>query len=315
MKPTLTGSFVAMPTPFNGDGSVDFGGLTTWIDFHATHGTSGLLVIGSTGEVSTLTTEERQAIIRHCVRNRRRGMPLWFGCSMNNTAATIEMIRFAAAEGADGAVLTPPAYVAVPEADAVEFYRDCADASPIPLAIYNNPTRVKTDLQAEHIIELAKHPRIAVLKESCSRPAQIAKILHSGADITVMCCDSPNLGLVVPTMALGGHGTSNMSGNVAPQEMAVISTPWGDDPAQPARFRETHQRILPLMLFNYSAGNPIPVKSLLRALGMPAGPMRKPYRMLDGAALERGVQIVKELGLVEKYGYSVARAPAALAAE
>jgi 4-hydroxy-tetrahydrodipicolinate synthase len=315
MPLNLTGSFVAAPTPFNADGAIDFGGLTTWIDFHAANGTKALLMLGSTGEVSTLSKEERQAVIRHCVKNRNPGLPLWFGCSMNNTETTIEMVRFAAAEGADGAVLTPPSYVAIPEADAVEFYRDCADASPIPLAIYNNPTRVKTDLTQDHIIELAKHPKIAVLKESCSRPAQIAKILHSGADIVVMCCDSPNLGLVVPTMALGGHGTSNMTGNVAPQEMAVISTPWGEDGAQALRFRETHQRLLPLMAFNYSAGNPIPIKSLLRALGMPVGAMRKPYRGLEGEALERGVRIVKELGLVEKYGYSVKPAAYALAAE
>lgn len=311
----LTGSFVAAPTPFNADGTIDFGGFTTWIDFHATHGTKALLILGSTGEVSTLSKEERQAIIRHCVKNRKPGLPLWFGCSMNNTATTIEMVRFAAAEGADGAVLTPPSYVAVPEADAVEFYRDCADASPIPLAIYNNPTRVKTDLQAEHVIELARHPNIAVLKESCSRPAQIAKILHSGADIVVMCCDSPNLGLVVPTMALGGHGTSNMTGNVAPQEMAILSTPWGADAGQPMRFRETHQALLPLMVFNYSVGNPIPIKSLLKALGMPTGDMRKPYRGLEGEALERGLRIVRELGLVEKYGYAMPRPGYALAAE
>jgi 4-hydroxy-tetrahydrodipicolinate synthase len=221
---------------------------------------------------------------------------------MNNTDETIEMIRFAGSEGADGAVLTPPAYVAIPETDAVTFYLECAEASSIPIAIYNNPTRVKTDLQAEHVIELAKHPRIALLKESCSRPLQIARILESGAEITVMCCDSPNLGLVVPTMALGGHGTSNMTGNMAPEEMAVLSKPWTAD--APTQFREMHQRLLPLMMFNYSAGNPIPLKSLARALGMPSGEMRRPYRFLPEAATARGVAIMRDLGLIDKYGFS-----------
>jgi 4-hydroxy-tetrahydrodipicolinate synthase len=310
MKASVSGSFVAIPTPFNSDSSVDLEGVATWIDFHHVHGTSALLIIGSTGEVSTLTTEERHSIIRASVKNRRPALPMWFGCSMNNTQETIRMIQFAAAEGADGAVLTPPAYVAVPEGDAVAFYRECADESPIPIAIYNNPTRVKTDLQVEHIVELSAHPKIALLKESCSRPLQIARILQSGADIAVMCCDSPHLGLIVPTMALGGSGTSNMTGNIAPQEMAALSRQWhstGDALA----FREVHQNLLPLMLFNYSAGNPIAVKSLARALGMPAGEMRRPYRYLDDAAVQRGVDIARELGLIERYGYSPTSALAA----
>jgi 4-hydroxy-tetrahydrodipicolinate synthase len=293
---------VAAITPFNADGSVDYGGVGTWIDFHHANGTNALLVMGSTGEVSTLSREERHAVIRYCATVRKRDMPIWFGCTMSNTKDTIEMLNFAAAEGADGAVLSAPPYVAVSEHDAVAFYRECADESPIPLAIYNNPLRVKTDLQAEHVIDLARHPRIVLLKESCARPAQIAKILGSGAEIAVMCCDSPNLGLVVPTMALGGHGTANMTGNIAPQEMATLSRQWRDT-ADALVFREMHQRLLPLMLFHYSAGNPIAVKSLARALGMPAGEMRRPYRLLDAAAVDAGLSIVRELGLVEKYGF------------
>jgi 4-hydroxy-tetrahydrodipicolinate synthase len=290
-------------TPFNRDGSVDYGGITTWIDFHAANGTSALLTIGSTGEVSTLSIDERQKIIRHSVRERR-DIPIWFGCTMSNTADTIKMIHFAAAEGADGAVLTPPAYVALNEADAVNFYRECADSSDIPIAIYNNPTRVKTDLRTEHIVDLASHPRISLLKESCSRPAQIAEILRSGADIAVMCCDSPNLGLVVPTIALGGHGLSNLTGNIAPQEMARLSRTWGTA-AEAGEFRELHQRLLPLMAFHYSAVNPVAVKSIARALGMPAGEPRPPYRGLNESAVSVGINIVRELGLLEKYNYSV----------
>src|SRR3546814_20652473 len=85
-----------------------------------------------------------------------------------------------------------------------------------------------------------------------------------------MCCDSPNLGLVVPTMALGGHGTANMGGNIAPAEMAAISKPWADDGDAEA-FRAQYLALLPLLHFNYSAINPVAITSLMRACGLPVG--------------------------------------------
>ena len=119
-----------------------------------------------------------------------------------------------------------------------------------------------------------------------------------------MCCDSPNLGLVVPTMSLGGHGTANMTGNIAPRELATISTPWTSY-AEADAFKQTYLRTLPLLHFTYSAINPVAVKSLMKALGMPAGDLRKPLTGLAADALAKGVRIVQELGLDKTYGYKV----------
>ncbi|MCZ7661474.1 MAG: 4-hydroxy-tetrahydrodipicolinate synthase [Thermoleophilia bacterium] len=302
-KTTLEGSFCALITPFNADGSVDHEGFRTWIDFHHEHGTSALLLMGSTGEVSLLSWEERRRIIRQTVRFRRPGMPLYYGCTGNSTESTIEMVRHAGAEGADGAIITIPSYICPPVEDAVTYYLEVADASPIPIGIYNNPTRVKTDLPAEAVLRLAKHENIVILKESTSRVAQIAQVAAGRPDMAVMCCDSPNLGLVMPVMSLGGQGTANMTGNIAPRELAAISKPWASF-ADAQACRETYLRLLPLLFFTYSTVNPIPVKSLARALGMPAGDLRRPYRALQGGDLERGLRIVRELGLAETYGYS-----------
>jgi 4-hydroxy-tetrahydrodipicolinate synthase len=301
-KVTLEGSFVATITPFNRDGSVDVDGFRTWFDFLHEHGTSALLVMGSTGEVSLLSADERHQIIRETVKFKKPGMPLYFGCTGNSTASTIAMVAYAAAEGADGAIITIPSYICPPVDDAVRYYLDVADASPIPIGIYNNPPRVKTDLTAEAVIRLAEHDNIVILKESTSRVAQVADVAAAGADIALMCCDSPNLGLVMPVMSLGGQGTANMTGNIAPQELATISKPWTSFEDAEA-CRETYLRLLPLLKFTYSAVNPIPVKSLARALGMPAGELRLPYQALDGEDLARGLRIVDELGLAEKYGY------------
>ena len=164
--------------------------------------------------------------------------------------------------------------------------------------------RVGTDLPADAIIRLADHPNIVIDKEAMGRPIQIAKIAAAKKEISLMCCDSPNLALVVPTMSLGGHGTANMTGNIAPQEMAIISKPWKSF-EDAINFRQTYLRILPLLEFSYSCINPVPIKSLTKVLGLPSGDLRKPYRNLEGEALRKGLEIVKKLGLVEKYGYSL----------
>jgi len=300
--PLLTGSFAATITPFNADGSPDLGGFRWWIDFHHAHGTSALLLMGSTGEVSLLSLEERRLIIRETVKHKRPEMPLYYGCTGNSTQGTIDLVRYAAAEGADGAIIAVPSYVCPPEEDAVAYFVEVADAAEIPIGIYNNPPRVKTDLTAASILRLAQHPNIVVLKESTPRVAQIAQLAAGRPDVALMCCDSPNLGLVVPLMALGGHGTANMTGNIAPAELAVISRPW-QGWADAEACRETYLRLLPLFAFTYSEVNPVPVKSLAKALGMPAGDLRRPYRNLEGEALAQGVRIVRDLGLPDRYGY------------
>ena len=300
----LTGSFVALITPFNKDGSVDFAAFRTLLAFQEEQGTAAVLLMGSTGETSMLSPEEKKRIIIECAKMKTARMPIFFGATGNNTESTIANVRFAKDNGADGAILAAPAYVCAPEADIERFFLDVADATDLPLGIYNNPPRVKSDLTWEHLLRIFKHPNYVVHKESTARVGQVAQVLAAKPDVSVMCCDSPNLGLVVPTMSLGGHGTANMTGNIAPAELATISTPWTSY-REAEDFRNTYLRMLPLLHFTYSAINPVAVKSLMKALGLPAGDLRKPLTALDGAALAKGVRIVQELGLDKRYGYKV----------
>jgi len=297
----LTGSFVALVTPFNADGSVDFGAFSSLLAFHRSNGTGAVLVMGSTGEVSMLSPDEKKEVIRQVARMKTDDMPIFFGCTANHTAATIDMVKFAADSGADGAILAAPSYICAPEADIEAFFLEIADATDLPLGIYNNPPRVKTDLHWDSLVRIFQHPNYVVHKESTARVGQVGQILAARPDVSVMCCDSPNLGLVVPTMSLGGHGTANMTGNIAPKEMAVLSTPWaGENSAK--TFEEAYLGLLPLLHFTYSAINPVAVKSLMRAVGLPVGALRKPLRALDAQALAKGVEIFCRLGLDQKYG-------------
>jgi 4-hydroxy-tetrahydrodipicolinate synthase len=300
----LTGSFVALITPFNKDGSVDFAAFRTLLKFHEDNGTSAILIMGSTGETSMLSPEEKKAIIVETAKMKTAKMPIFYGCTGNNTEQTIANVRFAKDNGADGAILAAPAYICAPEDDIEGFFLDVADATDLPLGIYNNPPRVKSDLHWDHLLRIFKHPNYVIHKESTARVGQVAQVLAGSPNVSVMCCDSPNLGLVVPTMSLGGHGTANMTGNLAPRELATISTPWSGY-AEAEGFKNAYLGLLPLLHFTYSAINPVAVKSLMKTVGLPAGDLRKPLTNLQGEALAKGIRIIKDLGLDQRYGYRV----------
>ena len=296
------GSFVALVTPMNADGSIDYEGFRTLLDWHAGNGTEAVLIMGSTGEVSMLTPEERREIIRRTAAMKTGAMQIWYGCTGNNTDTTIAHVRFAMAEGGDGAIIAAPAYICADNAAITDYVLEVCDAADFPIGFYNNPPRVKTDLHWTDILKLAAHPNMVVLKESTTRVGQVAQVCAGRPEMAIMCCCSPNLGLVIPTMALGGHGTANMTGNLIPREMAVISRPWetGEDAFA---CRAAWLDNLPMLHFAYSAINPVAVKTLMRALGLPSGPLRRPLQPISGAALQVGFNAVRQLGLEERYGF------------
>ncbi|WP_105403315.1 4-hydroxy-tetrahydrodipicolinate synthase [Neorhizobium sp. T7_12] len=307
--PKITGSFVALITPFDKSGAVDMGAFRALLSFHEANGTSAVLIMGSTGEVSMLSADEKKKIIVETSKMKTAKMPIFFGCTGNNTDVTIENVKFARDNGADGAILAAPAYICAPEADIEGYFLEVADATDLPLGLYNNPPRVKSDLHWDHLLRIFKHPNYVIHKESTARVGQVAQVLAARPDVSVMCCDSPNLGLVVPTMSLGGHGTANMGGNIAPAEVAVMSRPWTSY-VEAEGFRDTYLNLLPLLHYNYSAINPVAVKSLMKAVGLPAGELRRPLTGLEGEALAKGIRIVQDLGLDKKYGWKLKPASA-----
>lgn len=300
------GSFVALVTPMNADGSIDLEGFRSLLDFHRRNSTRAILIMGSTGEVSMLSPEERRTIITETAKMPRGDMLLYFGCTGSNTQATIEMVRFARDQGGDGAIIAAPSYICADNDSIVEYVLEVCDAVDFPIGFYNNPPRVKTDLHWTDIARIAAHPNMVVLKESTTRVGQVAQVCRADLDIAVMCCCSPNLGLVIPTMALGGHGTANMTGNIIPQEMSIISKPWATD-GDAFACRNAWLRNLPMLHFAYAAVNPVTMKSLMAAVGLPAGPLRKPLRAADPKLVEDGVRIVRELELDKTYGFSLPR--------
>lgn len=304
------GSFVALVTPMNNDGSVDYEGFRSLLQWHHENGTEAVLIMGSTGEVSMLSPEERREIIRRTAKMKTGNMLFYYGCTGNNTETTIDYVRFAKAEGGDGAIIAAPAYICASTDAISDYVREVCDTVDFAIGFYNNPPRVSTDLHWNDLLPLARHPNLVVLKESTTRVGQVAQICAAKPDMSIMCCCSPNLGLVIPTMALGGDGTANMTGNIIPREMAVISKKWltGEDAFA---CREAWLTNLPMLHFAYSAINPVAIKTLMRVIGLPSGPLRKPLQPLDQAKLQVGINAFETLGLPERYGFTVNRALAA----
>lgn len=305
-----TGSFVALITPMNHDGSIDFEGFRTLLSWHEENGTRAILFMGSTGEVSMLSPEERRQIIVETARMKTGGMQFFYGNTGNNTQTTIEYTRFAKDNGADGVIMAAPAYICADGETITDFALEVLDSTDLAMGFYNNPPRVSTDLHWSHLLRLAEHPNMVVLKESTTRVGQVAQICAAEPEMSIMCCCSPNLGLVIPTMALGGHGTANMTGNIIPREMAQISKPWSDD-GDAMACRRAYLDNLATLHYAYSSVNPVAIKPLMQALGLPAGPLRKPLRAPSSAAIQVGIDSVFDSGAAERYGFKHAVASAA----
>jgi 4-hydroxy-tetrahydrodipicolinate synthase len=159
---------------------------------------------------------------------------------------------------------------------------------------------------------MAEHPNMVLVKEATSRVGQIAKLCAAKPDMGIMCCDSPNLGLTISVMALGGQGTANMTGNILPRELATISKPWRDF-NDAMNCRAAWLKNLPMLHYTYSEINPVALKSVMRAVGLPAGDLRRPLTLLEGPRLQEGLDIIRDLGVAEAYGYKLPGAPRAAA--
>lgn len=297
-----TGSWVAMPTPYDSNGKIDFGGYKTLVDHQIAHGTSELFVMGSAGEVTLLTPEERKEIVRQVIKITKGRIPVFFGATFPTTEDTIKFSQFAEAEGADGLIFTAPAYLLPPQTAVYEFLKEVMNSVNIPVGVYNNPSRLGVNLEPETIEKLVNEtPNFIVVKEAMPNVSQLMEIkIRLGDRVNILCCDFPKYSIVLPTLAVGGNGTANIGGNIIPEEMALISRPW-DSLEKVTESRELYMKYFPLLKALYWFSNPIVIKAALRILGLPSGGIRKPYPELEGPKLEELRQIMDQLGVLKKY--------------
>jgi 4-hydroxy-tetrahydrodipicolinate synthase len=302
------GSWVAIVTPFTEDGAVDYDGFHTLVDWQVAHGTDGLLLMGSTGEATSLTLAERREIIARVVPMAKGRIPMFVGTTVGGTAETIALSEHAAQSGADGLLLVVPPYVQPPQEGIYNHFKAVASAVDLPIAIYNNPSRVAVNIDAATVARLAQIRNIVADKEAMGNVGQLGEIRRlAGPDFHLLCCDFPGYGLILPTLALGGHGTANIAGNIIPEEMRELSRPWKSWDNVLCT-RDLYVKYLPLLSALYSLSNPIAVKAALRLLGLPGGPVRPPLVELAGDKLQNLSTVLETLGVKAKYGRTPAHA-------
>lgn len=283
-------SLCAMITPFTEAGALDLDGARRLADRLVTEGCDGLVLSGTTGESPTTTDAEKSALItavREAVGTRASVVA---GVGTFDTRHTVELALAAEKAGADGLLVVSPYYSRPPQ-DALEaHFREIADASGLPVMLYDIPGRTGTRIEPETMIRLAEHPRIVAVKDCSYDFLGTQKVLNRTELAYYAGCDEHILALY----AVGAAGYISTVANVVPAQLrAVLDAFEGGDTAEAARLQ---QRATPLIELMMSAGLPgtVTAKGLLAELGLPAGPVRTPLRpvgreTVDGlrAAYER----------------------------
>lgn len=297
------GSWVALITPFDARGKLDLEGFQRLVDFQAANGTSGLLLMGSTGEPTSLSWEERKEIVAEMAPYCHGRIPVFFGVTCGSTVQTIELAQTAQDKGADGIMLVVPPYIAPPQTAVHRFLKAVCQSVEIAVAVYNNPARVIVNIDPITIIRLrGECPNLVADKEAVPSVAQLASVLDgTEGRLRLLCCDAPNYALTIPTLGMGGHGTANVTGNVAPREMAELSKPWRSW-EDVVRGRSFYFKYLPLMEAAYSATNPVAIKAMVNLMGLPSGDPRAPLPSIEGEKLKPLEEVICRFKLREKYG-------------
>ena len=297
------GSWVALITPFDEKGQLDVDGFKSLVDFQASNGTSGLLLMGSTGEPTSLSLEERKVIIEEMAPYCHEKIPAFFGVTCGSTSQTVELAQFAQEKGADGIMLVVPPYIVPPQSAVYEYLKSVCQSVDISVAVYNNPARVIVNIDPPTIAKLVeKCPNLVADKEAVPNVAQLASVIEgTGGRLRLLCCDAPNYALIIPTLGMGGHGTANVTGNVAPREMAELSKPWRSW-EDVVKGRERYFKYLPLMETVYSATNPVAIKAMAKLMGLPSGDPRPPLPKVEGDKLKPLEDVIRRFELREKYG-------------
>ena len=293
-KTVFTGSGVAVVTPMRDNGAIDFEELGRIIDFQIENHTDSIVICGTTGESSTMTDEEHVECIAYAVKRSAGRVPVVAGAGSNDTAYAIWLSKEAEAAGADALLHVTPYYNKCTQAGLVKHFTAIADATTLPVILYNVPSRTGCTIQPETYRELCRHPNIVATKEASGSISAVAKTAAlCGDDLTIY---SGNDDQIVPILSLGGKGVISVLANVAPRATHEICAAFlqGDV----ARSRSLQLAYLPLIEALFYEVNPIPVKEAMNLMGFSAGPCRLPMTPLTEDHRQRLLEEMKKMGLI-----------------
>lgn len=273
MKNTIfTGAGIAIVTPFNSDGSINFERLGELIDYQIENDTDAIIICGTTGEASTMSDEEHMECIKFAVKHTAGRVPVIAGTGSNDTKYAVELSKEAEAAGADGLLVVTPYYNKTTQKGLVGHFFAIADAVNIPIILYNIPGRTGMAIEISTVKKLAEHKNIVAIKEASGNISYAAKLLAECGDVIDVY--SGNDDIIVPMMSLGAKGVISVLSHVIPKETHMMAQYCLDN-----NFAEATKLQLKYMdLINnlFIEVNPIPAKEALNMMGVDVGPCRMP---------------------------------------
>jgi len=301
---SFSGVFTALVTPFQGDGALDEPGLRRLVRRQIAGGVQGLVPCGTTGEAVTLDPDEHErvvAIVADEARASSRRVRVIAGCGSNDTKKSQDLAERCRRAGADALLVVTPYYNKPTPRGLVAHFKAVADAGQIPLVVYNVPGRTGLNMLPETVLELAKDPRIAGVKEASGSLDQACEILRARpAGFAVLSGEDS---LALPIVACGGDGVIAVVSNEAPAlTVELIAAALAGDRARAA---ELQARLFPLMKANFRESNPIPVKWALERLGLIGGALRLPLVPLSPAHHKPMEEALAAAGLLDAAGRPV----------
>ena len=272
------GCGTALVTPFRRDGTVDEPALRALVDWQIGQGIHFLVPCGSTGEAATMTPAEHRRVVEIVVEQGNKRVRIVAGAGSNDTRKAIATSREMRAAGADALLHVSPMYNKPPQRGIVAHFLAIADATDLPIIVYNVPGRTGSNIEPKTTLALAEHPRIVAVKEASGSLPQIIDVIRDAPDgFEVLSGDDA---LTIGVMSAGGTGLISVISNVAPKLTAALVERCASEDY--AEARRVHHQLLPLMSAAFIESNPIPAKALLAMMRKVENVLRLPLVPLDG---------------------------------
>ena len=290
--PIFEGMASAIITPLNEKG-IDYELFAKLIEWQIAEGIDGLVVCGTTGAGSTLTDEEHKSAIEFMVKQVAGRVPVIAGTGSNDTAYAVELTKHAGQMGVDGVLTVTPYYNKATQKGLIKSFTQIADASSVPVILYNVPSRTGVNIAPKTVLELSKHPNINAIKEASGDISQIAEIAHlCGDNINIY---SGNDDQVVPILSLGGKGCISVLSNLLPKETSEMCRLFREGDVKAAA--RLQLKYIPLINALFSEVNPIPVKAAMAKMGFCEDYLRLPLTPMEDATRENLYLQMKNAGI------------------
>ena len=294
-KIIFKGAGVALVTPMNSDGSVDYDELEKLIEFQIENGTDAIISCGTTGESATLSSQERNNLIEFTVKKVGGRIPVIAGTGCNNTKQALENSLSAEKLGVDGLLIVTPYYNKTSQSGLIKHYEYIADRVKTPIILYNVPSRTGVSIKPQTYLKLSKHENIVAVKEASGDISSLAETISLCKDNLAVY--SGNDDQTVPILSLGGIGVISVFSNICPKECHEMVQSYFDGDTE--KSKEIQLKYLKLMHAMFCDVNPIPVKEALNLMGFNTGRCRMPLDILSESNYEKLKEILKEYSLIK----------------